>query len=135
VTRGQQRAKQRKTATTRLTLKVLRQLGVALTQLRCLLGDHLELVRDLREQAAGRRQVRPGRTQVPLQLRHPRLERRLLTSSGLGSIPGGGFSGSGGGLGPLGGLLGRRRGRTELLDLGSTESRSVATTAMAAGRW
>jgi hypothetical protein len=35
----------------------------------------------------------------------------------LGGVPGGGFGDSSGGLGPLGGLFSRRRGRTELLDL------------------
>jgi hypothetical protein len=54
--------KQRKKATTQLAPKILQQLGVALAQMRRLLGDHLELVRDLKELAAGRRQVRRGRT-------------------------------------------------------------------------
>jgi hypothetical protein len=43
-------------------------------------------------------------------------------SSSLGGVPGGGFGGSSNGLGPLGGLFSRRRGRTELLDLGLGES-------------
>jgi hypothetical protein len=40
---------------TRLNLKILRQLGVAVAQLRRLLGDHLELVHDLGELVAGHR--------------------------------------------------------------------------------
>jgi hypothetical protein len=107
--------------TTRLTLKILQQLGVVVPQLRCLLRDHLELVCDLGELAAGRRQACRGCAQVTLQLRHPRLERRLLTSGGLGSVPSGGFGGSYGSLGPLRSLF-SRRSRSELLDLRLGES-------------
>jgi hypothetical protein len=114
--------RQRKKATTRLTLKVLRQLGVALAQPRRLLRDHLKLVGDLRELAAGRRQVYRGSAQVALQLRHPRLERRLLASNSLGGILGSGFGGSSGGLCPPSGLFSGCCGRTELLDLSLGES-------------
>jgi hypothetical protein len=120
-TKSKQRAKQRKKVTTRLTVKVLRQLGIVVPQLRRFLGDHLELVRNLGELAARGRQVRGGRAQITLQLRHPRLERRLLASGIPGGIPGGGLSGGRGGLGPLGDLLSRRRGRVKLLNLGLGE--------------
>jgi hypothetical protein len=67
--RSKQRAKRRRKVTTRLTIKILRQISVALAQLHRLLRDHLELVRDLGELAARRRQVRYCRAQVVLQLR------------------------------------------------------------------
>jgi hypothetical protein len=100
-----------------------RQLGIVVAQLRRLLGDHLELVRNLGELAARRRQVRRGRAQITLQLRQPRPKCCLLASSVLSGISGSGLSDGCSGLGPLGGLLSRRRGSSELLDLGLGECR------------
>jgi hypothetical protein len=76
----------------RLTIKILRQLDVGVPKLLRLLGYHLELVRNLGELAVCRRQVRRGRAQVMLQLGHPGLKHRLLTSGGLCGITGGGLS-------------------------------------------
>jgi hypothetical protein len=55
MTRNGQQEKRRKKTTTRLTLEVLQQLGIALAQPCRLLGDLLKLVGDLGELAAGRR--------------------------------------------------------------------------------
>jgi hypothetical protein len=62
--RSRQRTKQGKKGAARLTLKILRQLSIVVTQLRCLLGDQLELARDLGERVARGHQVRRGRAQI-----------------------------------------------------------------------
>jgi hypothetical protein len=92
-------------------------------QLRRLLGDHLELVRNLGELAARRRQVRRGRAKITLQLRHPRLKHRLLVSGGLGGVPGGGLGSGRSSIGPFSGLL--------CASLDASESCSVAAVAAA----
>jgi hypothetical protein len=51
-----------------LTIKILQQLRICVAQLRRLLGDHLELVRDLGRLATCVPQVCRGRAQIALQL-------------------------------------------------------------------
>jgi hypothetical protein len=51
-----------------------RQLDIVVAQLHCLLGDHLELVYDLGELAARRRQVRRGCTQTPSPMTSPSID-------------------------------------------------------------
>jgi hypothetical protein len=85
-----------------------------------------------------RRQVRRSRPQVILQLRHLRLEGRLLASSSLRGLSGSGLYCGRGGLGSLSHLLRGRCSHSEFLDLSlasasldASESLSV-TAAMAA---
>jgi hypothetical protein len=101
----------------RLTVNILRQLGVGVPKLRLLLSYHLELVRNLGELTVCRRQVCHGHAQVTLQLGHPSIKRRLLTSGGLGGVPGSGLGCGHNSLRPLGGLLNGRSNCPELLDL------------------
>jgi hypothetical protein len=101
----------------RLTVEILRQLGVGVLKLRRLLGHPLELVCNLGKLTACRRQVHCGRARAALQLRHSSFERRLVTSGGLGGISGGGLARGRSGIGPLSGHLRRRSGCSELLNL------------------
>jgi hypothetical protein len=104
-TRSKWKTRQGEEGTVQLTVKIQRQLGVGVTKSRLLLGEHLELVGDLGELAARRRQVRRGHAQVALQLRHLCFKLRLPTSSGLGGISGGSLGRGRSGLVPLGGHL------------------------------
>jgi hypothetical protein len=56
-TRSKRKTRQGEEGIVQLTVKILRQLGIGVTKSRRLLGGHLELVGDLGELAARRRQV------------------------------------------------------------------------------
>jgi hypothetical protein len=60
-----------------LTVDILRQLGVSVSQSGHLVGGILELVGHLGELFVGRPEVRTGGGQVSLQLHHLRLKRCL----------------------------------------------------------
>jgi hypothetical protein len=101
----------------RLTLEILRQLGIGVPKPRRFLGYRLKLVSDFGKLTARHRQTCRGHLQVTLQLQHLCLEGHLLTDSGLGGFSGSGLHCGRDGLGSLSRLIRRCCGCLEPLDL------------------